>query len=73
MELYATQTSNSSVSVPAYTNLIKASWILVDIVACHPQLIFLNSSTHYEVKLLSVVGLLQRLNDTIILTFADRH
>ncbi|KAI9772340.1 MAG: hypothetical protein M1840_001089 [Geoglossum simile] len=53
MELYATPASGRPVSVAAYTNLIKASWILTDIVTCHPQLMFLNSSTRYEVKLLS--------------------
>jgi hypothetical protein len=56
MELYATPVSDHAVPLPAYTNLIKASWILIDIIACHPQLSFLDSSTHYEVQLLSAVS-----------------
>jgi len=56
IELYATPVSDSAVPLPAYINLIKASWILIDIIACHPQLSFLNSSTHYELQLLSAVS-----------------
>jgi hypothetical protein len=56
IELYATPVSDSAVPLLAYINLIKASWILIDIIACHPQLSFLNSSTHYEVQLLSAVS-----------------
>jgi hypothetical protein len=55
MELYATPEPNH-VPVLAYTNLIKASWILVDIIACHPQRPFFDSPTRYEVQLLSAVS-----------------
>jgi hypothetical protein len=55
MELYATPESDH-VPVLAYTNLIKASWILVDIIACHPQRPFFDSSTRYDVELLSTVS-----------------
>jgi len=55
MELYATPELNH-VPVLAYTNLIKASWILVDIIACHPQRPFFDSPTRYEVQLLSAVS-----------------
>ncbi len=53
MELYTISESNKQVSLAAYANLIKASWILVDIIACHPQVPFIAASTHSEVQLLS--------------------
>ena len=53
MELYAVTVPQQKVPLAAYTNLIKASWILVDIVACHPQVPFIKASTHSEVQLLS--------------------
>jgi hypothetical protein len=56
MELYATPASDCTVPLLAYINLIKASWILIDIIACHPQLSFLNSSALYEVQLLLAVS-----------------
>ena len=37
----------------AYANLIKSSWILIDIIACHPQVQFVTASTHSEVQALS--------------------
>ncbi|KAH0558859.1 hypothetical protein GP486_004507 [Trichoglossum hirsutum] len=69
MELYAAPVSDHAVPLPAYANLIKASWILVDIIACHPQLSFLNSSTHYEVQLLSaeLKKEFKRINDSGLL------
>jgi hypothetical protein len=56
MELYTTSAPNQAITLSAYTNLVKASWILVDVIACHPQLTFLDSSMHYEVQLLSAVS-----------------
>lgn len=56
MELYTPPVSDQCVPVSAYANLIKASWILIDIIAGHPQLSFFNSSTHFEVQLLSAVS-----------------
>ena len=53
MELYAVSEPKQKVPLAAYTNLIKASWILVDIIACHPQVSFIAASTHSEVHLLS--------------------
>ena len=53
MELYAVSVPKQKVPLAAYTNLIKASWILVDIIACHPQVPFIRASTHSEVQLLS--------------------
>ena len=56
MELYTPPVSDQCVPVSAYANLIKASWILIDIIAGHPQLSFFTSSTHFEVQLLSAVS-----------------
>jgi hypothetical protein len=56
MELYAGPASDKSIPVPAYANLIKASWILVDIIAGHPQVPFFTSNTHFDVQLLSAVS-----------------
>ena len=53
MELYAVTVPQQKVPLAAYANLIKASWILVDIIACHPQVPFIKASTHSEVQLLS--------------------
>lgn len=53
MELYAVTVPQQKVPLAAYTNLIKASWVLVDIIACHPQVPFIKASTHSEVQLLS--------------------
>lgn len=53
MELYTVSEPKEKVPLAAYTNLIKASWILVDIIACHPQVPFIAASTHSEVQLLS--------------------
>lgn len=53
MELYNINEPKQSIPLTAYTNLIKASWILVDIIACHPQVPFIAASTHSEVQLLS--------------------
>jgi len=48
--------SDQAVTLLAYSNLIKASWILIDVITCHPQLAFLDSNMYYEVKLLSAVS-----------------
>ena len=53
MELYAVTVPQQKVPLAAYTNLIKASWILADIIACHPQVPFIKASTHLEVQSLS--------------------
>lgn len=39
----------------AYFNLIKASWILVDISARHPQLNLLDATVCYEIEIISEV------------------
>lgn len=53
MELYTVSTPKQKVPLAAYTNLIKASWILIDIIAGHPQVPFISASTHSEVQRLS--------------------
>ena len=53
MELYAVNVLQQKIPLAAYTNLIKASWILIDIIACHPQVPFIKASTHSEIQLLS--------------------
>lgn len=53
MELYTVSESGQEVPLAAYTNLVKASWILIDVIACHPQVPFLSAKTHSEVQLLS--------------------
>jgi hypothetical protein len=49
--------SGDSMSLGVYVCLLKASWILIDVTTNHPQLSFLDSSTHFELKSLSVVRL----------------
>lgn len=45
-------------SVPrqGYVDLIKASWILIDLIAGHPQLNLLHSAVRCEVGLLAEMG-----------------
>lgn len=52
MELYTVSELGQEVPLAAYTSL-KASWILIDIIACHPQVPFLSAKTHTEVQILS--------------------
>ena len=54
MELFAVSKPGQEVPVAAYINLIKASWILVDIIACHPQRSFMTIDTDAEVRLLAI-------------------
>ena len=61
MELHV-DTSNSprrEVSYGGYLNLIKSSWVLIDIIERHPQLNFLISDVQYEVQLLATASILQ--------------
>ena len=46
-------TPGSTISKPAYLALIKASWILIDIIACHPQVSFIPSPTRGQIAALS--------------------
>jgi hypothetical protein len=69
MELHAISISDQAIPLQAYTNLVKASWILIDIIACHPQRPFFDSSTHYEVQLLSAVSHSLKTIDQITLRY----
>ena len=52
------QLSDKSLSVTGqgYLDLVKASWILIDVIKRHPQLNLLNTSIRYEVELLAEVS-----------------
>ncbi|KAI0386219.1 hypothetical protein F5Y04DRAFT_117987 [Hypomontagnella monticulosa] len=45
------------IPVQAYADLLKASWILTDIMSSHPQRPFLSSRSNYELQLLNIVCL----------------
>lgn len=47
--------TGSTISQQGYVDLIKASWILIDIIARHPQLNLLDSVIRCEVELLAEV------------------
>lgn len=53
MELHTVTAPNEKITLAAYANLIKSSWILVDIISCHPQFQFITASTRSEVQALS--------------------
>ena len=42
--------SKAEIPASAYASLIKASWILVDIIACHPQVSFVSSRIRADVS-----------------------
>ena len=52
------QLSGESLSVTGqgYLDLVKASWILIDVIKRHPQLNLLNTSIRYEMELLAEVS-----------------
>ena len=52
------QLSEKSLAVTGqgYLDLVKASWILVDVIKRHPQLNLLNADIRYEVVLLAEVS-----------------
>lgn len=56
MDLSA-RSASIAISQQGYINLIKASWILIDVIARHPQLNLLDSDTRYNVELLANVRL----------------
>lgn len=60
MNLYIKSPSGEVVSQQGYADLIKAAWILVDIIGRHPQLDFLDSSIRYEVVQLTQVSFFPR-------------
>lgn len=50
------QRADPSVPRQGFVDLIKASWILIDVIARHPQLNLLDSVVRCEVELLAEVG-----------------
>jgi hypothetical protein len=56
MEIYAMSKTESVVSVSGYADLIKASWILIDIINQHPQFHLSSTGTRYDVQLLAAVS-----------------
>lgn len=61
-ELQNTSTGSNGenvVSKECYLNLLKASWILTDVIALHPQFGLINPGIHQEVMQLTQVSLLQ--------------
>lgn len=53
MEVYVVSAEPSPISIKGYTYLVKASWILIDVIACHPQLCYISSTVDSKIKLLS--------------------
>ena len=53
MELHSVSAARQEVPRSRYANLIKSSWILIDIIACHPQIHFITASSRSDVQLLS--------------------
>jgi hypothetical protein len=54
--LYSNLTPNTLVSPQAYADLLKASWILIDIISKHPQMKFWSpTSEYFQVQLLAEV------------------
>ena len=41
----------------AYVNLLKASWILTDVITVHPQIVFIEDMVRCDVLLLTEVSL----------------
>lgn len=55
MELSARSLSDIDVSQQGYIDLIKSSWILIDVIARHPQLNLLDSGIRCDIELLANV------------------
>ena len=53
LELRSIIAPEQSVSPAAYADLIKAGWILADVIPCHPQFPFISASTSSELRSLS--------------------
>lgn len=48
--------SDRNLSLQGYADLVKSSWILIDVIARHPQLNLLDPGIRYEAELLAEVG-----------------
>lgn len=47
--------SDRKLSLQGYADLVKSSWILIDVIARHPQLNLLDPGIRYEAELLAEV------------------
>ena len=60
-ELHSMLPLDQNVPVQAYTDLIKASWILIDIISKHPQQKFISSTSgNLQIQVLAEVHHIQR-------------
>lgn len=66
---YIGDTSNRRLSKQGYTDIIKASWILIDVIARHPQMSLLDSDVRYEAELLAKVvpGALYSIDEQLLI------
>lgn len=55
-EMQKPETDPGFVSAEGYLNLLKASWILTDVIVVHPQFSLIESSVQYEVMQLTQVS-----------------
>ena len=53
LELRTIREPEHNVAPAAYANLIKAAWILADLIPCHPQFPFISATKSSELQLLS--------------------
>ena len=54
LELDALAANDVQIDTSTYASLLKASWILVDIIACHPQVSFITAKTRAEISNLCI-------------------
>ena len=50
MDLPSGTQPDQSISLPAYANLVKSTWILLDIITSHPQVPFLTATAQAEIR-----------------------
>lgn len=56
MDISEVAVGDITLPLQGYLDLIKASWILVDVIARHPQLNLLDTTVRYEVEILTEVS-----------------
>ena len=67
VQLEMSSRAEHEISLGGYTSLIKASWILLDIISCHPQAAFFSTTTRSEVQILSAVRYLTLASERLLL------
>ena len=53
MEIHAAPIAGQPISLTAYANLLKSSWIITDVITHHPQISFVSGATDQEIRHLS--------------------